>query len=82
MSGADITTIDRQINEHLDAIAKLREVGIRIHGDLGTPGHDCVKWLTGRGMTDTAARALCVRVMKERRAGAGREWLAEHGGKP
>lgn len=69
-AAVDLEAVEGKLAGHLEAIAILREVGIRLHGDLKTPGHECKQWLKAYGMTDREAADLCVVVILERRAAA------------
>lgn len=63
-----LTTIENKISDHEARIAELRQDGARAAADQEMSGQDILKWLKTRGMSDLAARKLCVEIIHERRA--------------
>ncbi len=62
-----LADIEKQIAHHQQAIANLREVGIRLDEAAAMPGAEARRWLVSRGATDKEATALIVAVIRERR---------------
>jgi len=66
-----LADIERQIAHHQQAIADLRQVGIRLDEASALGGAGARRWLIDRGATNYEAQRTILAVLDERRAARG-----------
>lgn len=69
----DLPDIERQVEQHQQAIRDLCEVGIRTDAAIKMTGAAAKKWLIARGYTEREAASLIVRVVQEKREAKERD---------